>query len=111
MSICITGTGSYIPEIIKKNKDFLENTFLNSDGSNFKVSNEVIIKKFQAITGIEERRYAKSNHNSSDLAFFAAKNAFLRVLGHVIALLRSSYVPQEHFFCQKVTHRWLWLYL
>jgi len=75
MSICITGTGSYIPEIIKKNKDFLENTFLNSDGSNFKVSNEVIIKKFQAITGIEERRYAKSIHNSSDLAFFAAKNA------------------------------------
>ena len=35
MSICITGTGSYIPEIIKKNKDFLENTFLNSDGSQF----------------------------------------------------------------------------
>tara|TARA_B100000767_G_scaffold218560_1_gene206483 strand:- start:1002 stop:2066 length:1065 start_codon:yes stop_codon:yes gene_type:complete len=75
MSICITGTGSYIPEIIKKNKDFLDNIFLNSDGTNFKVSNEVIIKKFQAITGIEERRYAKSNYNSSDLAFFAAKNA------------------------------------
>lgn len=75
MSICITGTGSYIPEIIKKNEDFLNNTFLNSDGSNFKVSNEVIIKKFQNITGIEERRYAKSNYKSSDLAFFAAKNA------------------------------------
>tara|TARA_B100001175_G_scaffold149971_1_gene127130 strand:+ start:133 stop:1197 length:1065 start_codon:yes stop_codon:yes gene_type:complete len=75
MSICITGSGSYIPEIIKKNKDFLENTFLNSDGSNFKVSNEVIIKKFQAITGIEERRYAKENLKSSDLASFAAKDA------------------------------------
>ena len=75
MSICITGTGSYIPEIIKKNKDFLDNTFLNSDGSSFKVSNEVIIKKFKAITGIEERRYAKSQYNSSDLAFFAAVKA------------------------------------
>ena len=75
MSICITGTGSYIPEIIKKNEDFLDNTFLNSDGSNFKVSNDVIIKKFKAITGIEERRYAKSQYNSSDLAFFAAEKA------------------------------------
>jgi 3-oxoacyl-[acyl-carrier-protein] synthase-3 len=70
MSVCITGTGSYIPEIIKKNQDFLNNTFLNSDGSNFKVTNEVIIKKFKAITGIEERRYAKNQYNSSDLAFF-----------------------------------------
>ena len=75
MSICITGTGSYIPELIKKNQDFLDNTFLNTDGTNFKVSNEVIIKKFQAITGIEERRYAKKNYNSSDLAFFAAEKA------------------------------------
>ena len=75
MSICITGTGSYIPEIIKKNQDFLDNKFLNPDGTSFKVSNEVIIKKFQAITGIEERRYAKSNFNASDMAFFAAQKA------------------------------------
>ena len=93
MSICITGTGSYIPEIIKENKDFLENIFLNSDGSTFKVSNEVIIKKFQAITGIEERRYAKSNHNSSDLAFFAAKNA-----------IKDSKIDQENLDYIIVAH-------
>ena len=75
MSICITGSGSYIPEIIKKNQDFLSNTFLNSDGSIFKVSNELIIEKFNSITGIEERRYAKNEYNASDLASFAAKNA------------------------------------
>ena len=75
MSICITGSGSYIPEIIKKNQDFLSNTFLNSDGSIFNISNEVIIKKFNSITGIEERRYAKNHYNASDLAFFAAENA------------------------------------
>ena len=75
MSICITGSGSYIPEIIKKNKDFLSNNFLNSDGTIFNVSNEVIIKKFHSITGIEERRYAKNDQNASDLAFIAAKNA------------------------------------
>ncbi|MBT4958862.1 MAG: ketoacyl-ACP synthase III, partial [Flavobacteriaceae bacterium] len=65
MSICITGSGSYIPEIIKKNQDFLSNTFLNSDGSIFNISNEVIIKKFNSITGIEERRYAKNHYNAS----------------------------------------------
>ena len=75
MSICITGTGSYIPEIIKKNQDFLNNKFLNPDGSEFNVTNDVIIKKFKAITGIEERRYAKHNYNTSDLAFFAAQKA------------------------------------
>jgi 3-oxoacyl-[acyl-carrier-protein] synthase-3 len=75
MSICITGTGSYIPEIVKRNQDFLKNKFLNSDGSDFKVSNEIILKKFQAITGIKERRYAKKQYQSSDLAFFAAKKA------------------------------------
>jgi 3-oxoacyl-[acyl-carrier-protein] synthase-3 len=46
MSICITGTGSYIPEIIKKNQDFLNNKFLNPEGSNLN-PNEVIIKKFK----------------------------------------------------------------
>lgn len=75
MAICITGSGSYIPEIVKKNKDFLENPFLNSDGSSFDFSNDVIIKKFQSITGITERRYAKKELNTSDLAFFASKKA------------------------------------
>ena len=75
MSIKITGTGSYIPLLTKKNSDFLNANFLNADGTAFKVSNEVIIKKFKSITGIEERRYAKDHHNTSDLAFFAAEKA------------------------------------
>ncbi|MDA8734055.1 ketoacyl-ACP synthase III [Flavobacteriaceae bacterium] len=75
MSIKITGTGSYIPLLTKKNDDFLTAEFLNEDGSEFKVDNEIIIKKFESITGIEERRYAKDHHNTSDLAFFAAEKA------------------------------------
>ena len=71
----ITGTGSYIPSIVKKNADFLENSFLNEDGTVFEQDNETIIEKFQAITGIKERRYAAENMNSSDLAFFAAVEA------------------------------------
>ncbi len=71
----ITGTGSYIPTETKTNADFLNNTFLNADGSSFAYKNDEVIKKFTAITGIEERRYASKNLSSSDLAYFAAKKA------------------------------------
>ena len=71
----ITGTGSYIPSIIKKNSDFLNNEFFHEDGTPFEYDNETVIEKFKAITGIEERRYACKNFNSSDLAYFAAEKA------------------------------------
>jgi 3-oxoacyl-[acyl-carrier-protein] synthase-3 len=71
----ITGIGSYIPSIVKKNKDFLNNEFLNEDGSKIPHPNEVIIEKFKAITGIEERRYADDDLTSSDLGFLAAEKA------------------------------------
>ena len=75
MNVKITGVGSYIPKIVTKNSDFLEHQFLNEDGSVFKQNNEIIIKKFVAITGIEERRYASENFNTSDLGLFAAQKA------------------------------------
>ena len=71
----ITGIGSYIPTIIKKNSEFLESEFLNEDGSSFEYENEVVIDKFKSITGIEERRYAAPDLTSSDLGFFAAEKA------------------------------------
>lgn len=71
----ITGTGSYIPTETKTNADFLTNTFLNADGSSFAYENKEVIEKFKAITGIEERRYASKELNSSDLAYFAAVKA------------------------------------
>ena len=75
MNIAITGTGSCIPDLTQKNEDFLSHSFLNSDGSKIPQNNAIIIKKFKAITGIEERRYAKPGTNTSDLAFYAAKKA------------------------------------
>jgi 3-oxoacyl-[acyl-carrier-protein] synthase-3 len=75
MNIKIIGSGSYIPEIRVKNTDFNKHQFLNEDGSAFAYSNDVVIDKFRSITGIEERRYATPELNSSDLAFFAAENA------------------------------------
>ena len=41
----------------------------------FTTENEAIIEKFQSITGISERKYAKNHHNASDLATFAAERA------------------------------------
>ena len=75
MAIKITGIGSYIPSAIEKNEDFNNHEFLNADGSSIKHENSLIIEKFKAITGIEERRYAAPNHRSSDLGFFAAEKA------------------------------------
>ena len=75
ISSVFTGTGCYIPTLVKKNSDFLNSEFLNEDGTPFEYENEVIIEKFKAITGIEERRYASSDLTSSDLAFFAAEKA------------------------------------
>jgi len=75
MPIGITGTGSYIPNTITKNEDFLDYEFLNEDGSPFKNTNDVIIKKFKVITGISERRYATNDLNTSDLAFYASEKA------------------------------------
>ncbi|MBI9042539.1 3-oxoacyl-ACP synthase III family protein [Lutibacter sp.] len=71
----ITGTGSYIPALVKKNSEFLKDTFLNEDGTPFEYENDIIIDKFKSITGIEERRYATSDLTSSDLGFFAAEKA------------------------------------
>jgi 3-oxoacyl-[acyl-carrier-protein] synthase-3 len=75
MKIGITGTGSYLPEIVTKNDDFLNHRFLGNDGSEFEHSNSTIIEKFQAITGIAERRYAPAELKTSDLGFLAAEKA------------------------------------
>lgn len=75
MSIAITGTGSFIPTQTIKNSDFNKHQFLNLDGTAIDHTNTVIIEKFKAITGIEERRYAKNEENTSHLAFFAAEKA------------------------------------
>lgn len=71
----ITGSGRYLPDNIKKNEDFLSNKFLSDKGVPFEKSNEDIIKKFQEITEIEERRYLPSDLNTSDMAYFAGKSA------------------------------------
>ena len=71
----ITGTGTFIPSIKKENAAFINESFLNEDGSAFNAKNDEIIAKFKIITGIDERRYAKDSYTTSDIGFLAAKNA------------------------------------
>tara|TARA_Y100001968_G_C19435450_1_gene759391 strand:- start:1795 stop:2856 length:1062 start_codon:yes stop_codon:yes gene_type:complete len=75
MQNIITGTGSYIPTIIKKNQDFISYEFYNEQQKKLPNSNKVIIRKFENITGIQERRYISENLKNSDIATIAAKEA------------------------------------
>lgn len=71
----ITGSGSYIPEELIENKDFLKNSFYTPDGKLFENSTSDIIEKFYAITGIKERRYASKEMLNSDMAAYAGEKA------------------------------------
>ena len=75
MNIKITGSGSYIPEIVVSNLDFGDHHFMNEDGSPFAYSNETVIGKFKGITGIDERRYAEPSVITSDMAYLASEKA------------------------------------
>jgi 3-oxoacyl-[acyl-carrier-protein] synthase III len=68
----ITGTGSYIPTEIIPNTDFAEHNFYAEDSSRINTSSTDIVRKFQQITGITERRYATTDLNTSDLGTLAA---------------------------------------
>jgi 3-oxoacyl-[acyl-carrier-protein] synthase-3 len=73
----ITGTGSYIPTEIKTNKEFTAQTFYAEDNQPIKVDPQIIVEKFEKITGIAERRYVADKLNTSDIATFAAEQAIL----------------------------------
>lgn len=71
----ITGTGSYIPPKKVANTDFLDQTFLNANGTPFDKTNKEIIQKFEEITGIKERRFAADDVLASDMGAKAAAEA------------------------------------
>jgi 3-oxoacyl-[acyl-carrier-protein] synthase-3 len=71
----IVGTGSFVPENIISNDDFLKHSFYERNGERIERDNAEIISKFQDITEIEERRYADPDHKASDLGYLAAKDA------------------------------------
>ena len=72
MSTIITGTGSYIPSIVKTNQSFVNNSFYAENGELIATPSDEIVEKFKDITGIAERRYADANENTSEMASKAA---------------------------------------
>ncbi|MCF6365048.1 MAG: 3-oxoacyl-ACP synthase III family protein [Bacteroidales bacterium] len=71
----ITGTGSYIPKVVKKNKDFVNQDFYDEKQEKIIAPGKLITKKVNEITGIEERRYVKEDQINSDIASLAAQKA------------------------------------
>ena len=70
----ITGTGSYIPTVIKKNSDFIHQEFYGEDDMLIPQTPR-IIEKFEKITGIAERRYVSNDLVTSDIAAIAGRLA------------------------------------
>lgn len=102
MRVVITGTGSYIPSSVTSNEEFKEHRFFNEDGEQLTENNEVIIRKFKAITGISERRYIKSHKVTSDIATFAASRAIEdagidpETLDYIVIAHNYGDVPSGH---------------
>ena len=72
----IVATGSYVPPTVIPNSYFLDAEFFDpATGKKFETPNEEIIRKFNEITNIEERRYAEPDQATSHLATFAALDA------------------------------------
>lgn len=71
----ITGTGSYVPNRVVKNSDFVKQVFFEKDHTAIQGEGDVIVNKFKDITGIAERRWAQKNQNTSDIAAIAAEEA------------------------------------
>jgi len=89
----IKGTGNYIPSIIVKNKEFLNNEFYDTSGKKFEYPNQEILDKFEKITDIKERRYVTDDLVASDIGFYAAKES-----------IGSSGIDKESIDCIIVAH-------
>lgn len=75
IKVIITGTGSYVPEGGVKNSSFLNEQFYDSNGNLISTSPEEILRKFDEITEIHERRYVPKDLVASNIAYLAAKKA------------------------------------
>jgi len=71
----IAATGSFLPPVRVKNEAFLGHEFHGADGSRIPKDNREILERFEAITGIRERRRVSDDLVTSDIAAAAARDA------------------------------------
>ncbi len=73
----ISGTGSFIPSKTVSNEQFLDNVFYGPTGKRISESSKEIVDKFKEDTTICQRPYVSDENVTSDIAFYAAKDAIL----------------------------------
>jgi 3-oxoacyl-[acyl-carrier-protein] synthase III len=92
----ITGTGSCVPTKRMTNNDFLSYEFYDANGQKFSIPNEEIVRKFEEITTISERRYAEDDQVTTDLALIAAQQELTRrsliILFLLTTLVRHGWI-------------------
>jgi len=71
----IAATGSFLPPVRVPNEAFLGYEFHDTDGSRIAKDNPEILERFEAITGIRERRWVSGDLVTSDIAAAAARDA------------------------------------
>jgi 3-oxoacyl-[acyl-carrier-protein] synthase-3 len=71
----IHSTGAAIPGVSKKNSAFAQHQFYDGNQTALAEPSQIVTEKFEAITGIRERRYAPDEIVASDLALEAARQA------------------------------------
>ena len=71
----IVGSGSHIPSVVVPNDAFMHHEFRDAGHNKIPKSNAEILKQFEAITGIRERRYVPDDLVTSDIACDAAQKA------------------------------------
>jgi 3-oxoacyl-[acyl-carrier-protein] synthase III len=71
----ISGTGSHIPKLRVLNEDFSDSVFYDLDGQKLQESTQETIETFRKKTGIKERRYVTDDLVTSDIAYFALRDA------------------------------------
>lgn len=71
----IAATGSFVPPVRVPNDAFLAHEFWGPDGKRIAKTNRQILDDFEAITGIQERRYVADDQVTSDMAALAALSA------------------------------------
>jgi 3-oxoacyl-[acyl-carrier-protein] synthase III len=71
----IVGTGSYLPERVIPNNEFINHVFYDTSGRKLAKTTSEIVEKFEQITDIKERRHVADDQVTSDIAFLAAQDA------------------------------------
>lgn len=75
MKSVITGTGSFVPTDTISNRDFTMHDFYDQKQQRIAGAASDIIKKFEQVTGIYARRYAKSEVTASSMGVTASELA------------------------------------